>query len=152
MSKRRTERDADLRAADSFPPMCNGSSSGLGSDPSSSPEDDIERRIGSLLEKVPPPPALGRAAHDRVQARLRESRRPERALAPSWIGRLAMGSGLGAFTLVLGGAVVAAGGVGAWWKIAQTRAPSPPVAIMARDQIPAERFTTPSPSANGGAR
>jgi hypothetical protein len=131
MSKRRTEREADL-GADSFPPRWVE----LGSaDPSSSPENDIERRIGSLLEKVPPPPALGRAAHDRVQTRLRESRRPERPLAPSWIGRLAMGSGLGAFSFVVGGAVVAAAGVGAWWKISQTRAPSPPVVMMARDQI-----------------
>lgn len=132
MRKPRNQPDGAGRAARSFPTRWVERSS---ADPSASSEHDIEGRIGSLLEKVPPPPPLGRAAHGRIEARLRDSRGSDHLSARSWIGRFAMGSGLGAFSLLIGGVVVAASGVGAWWRIAQTRAPSHPVAEIARDDI-----------------
>jgi len=100
--------------------------------PSSSPDDDdIERRIGILFEKVPAPPLLGHAAYGRVAARLLDPPGRERAISSSWFGRLAMGSGLGMFALLISGGVIAAGGVGAWWKMAHPRAPAPQAVAMA---------------------
>jgi len=99
--------------------------------PGSPSPDDLERRIGTLLGKVPPPAALGRAAYARVAARLLDPPGQQRATSSSWLGRLAMGSGLGLFFLLLSGAVIAAGGVsaawwgvGAWSKRAHPSAPS----------------------------
>ena len=84
----------------------------------SSSADEVERRIGALLGKVPGPAALGRAAHARVAARLLSPPGRERATSSSWFGRFAMGSGLGLFFLLLSGAVIAAGGVSAaWWGV-----------------------------------
>ena len=90
----------------------------VSADPGSSSGDDVERRIGALLGKVPPPAGMGRAAHARVAARLLDPRGRERATSSSWLGRFAMGSGLGLFFLLLSGGVIAAGGVSAaWWGV-----------------------------------
>jgi hypothetical protein len=152
MRKPRAERGTKLRAVDSFPTRWVD----LGSAGSSSSQgDDIERRVGTLLGKVPAPPGLGRAAHGRLGARLLDPGPSERTWTPSWtprwIGRLAMGSGLAAFSLFLGGAVIAAGGVGAWWKIAHPRAlSSPPVGMTARGEV--VRNARPHPRRQAVAR
>jgi hypothetical protein len=146
MRKSRAGRERKLRAVDSFPARWVE----LGSTSSrSSAEDDIQRRVGALLGKVPAPPGLGRAAHGRLAARLLDPERSERTWTPRWIGRLAMGSGLAAFSLFVGGAVIAAGGVGAWWKIAHPRVPSasPPVGMMARDEVVRNARRHPRPQA-----
>jgi hypothetical protein len=154
MRRRHTGRERKLRAVDSFPTRWVE----LGSTGSrSSPEENIQRRVGALLGKVPAPPGLGRAAHGRVAARLLDPERSERTWTPSWIpswsprwiGRLAMGSGLAAFSLFVGGAVIAAGGVGAWWKIARPRVPSssPPIGMMAREEVVRNARRHPRPQA-----
>jgi len=83
----------------------------------------VEARIGSVLAKVPVPPAWSRAAEARVLARLGQHGKAPRVLVYL---RFAMGSGLGLVLLFLSGAVVAAGGVGAWWKLAHHEAKRPP--------------------------
>lgn len=102
-----------------------------------------EPRIARLFAKVPAPPLLGRAALQRIEARLLDggakasARNASGALAG--YRRFAMGSGLGVFTLLLSGAVVAGGGVGAWWTLSR----------------PKSEATAPAPAATenrGGAR
>ena len=105
---------------------------------SSSSRHGIERRIGRVLARVPAPPALGRAAYARVEARLLKPEGRERTAGTGWFGRLAMGSGLGALSVLLSGAVIAAGGVGAWWKIAHSSAPPPSGAAVTRNEAPRE--------------
>jgi len=91
---------------------------------SSAPAETLEQRVGALFRILPEPPALGPVAQSRVLARLRApGRRP-------WFRPLVMGGSLGAVLWLLSGAVIAAGGVGTWWKLAHPKpaevAPAPP--------------------------
>jgi tetratricopeptide (TPR) repeat protein len=116
--KRREERQEKRQDERQVAPPLPARWTDLGSGGAGTSPDDIERRIGALLGKVPGPAPLGRAAHARVAARLLDPRGGERPTSSSWFGRLAMGSGLGLFFLLLSGAVIAAGGVSAaWWGV-----------------------------------
>ncbi len=138
MSQRHNDRDATRAPRD--PALERWVDLGAAGD-SASGLDDVEHRIGKLLAKVSAPPPLGRAAHARVEARLLGSKERERTASRGWFGRLAMGSGLGALSvLLLSGVVIAAGGVGAWWKLAHSSGPSRAVPAEARDKAgPRER-------------
>lgn len=113
-------------------------------------ESPVEARIAAVFAQVSPPPPWGPAAAARVLARLTagpstvSQGAPRRGLLDRGFGfvRLAAGSTLGLALLLLSGAVIAAGGAGAWWTLSRS-----PSAATARQPAPAI-----SPRSHGRAR
>lgn len=104
-----------------------------------------EPRIARLFANVPAPPLLGGAALSRIEARLRENGAQARTRGAgganfgSGYRRFAMGSGLGVFTLLISGAVIAGGGVGAWWTLSRPHSEAVLTAPTASDTKGARR-------------
>lgn len=139
-----SQHDHD-RASAPFPPVRWVEAAAT---PPSAESDDVERRIGALIARLPAPAAFNADAQARVAGRLRPSSPRQDGAGRGWSRRrLALGLSFGTAVLLLSGVVIAGGGVRVWWN--RLRAEHPASLVASREAAtrlrhPRQLTTTPA--------